>query len=149
MKTIAKVIIASCVGIPAAAVRFFFWAAFGDHIETGFHRPSVDWLPRTASDISFYRNNNIANVLAYEFHIFKPDFEILARERGWPVKPPEQRASVIRYTQCLPKGHPQRTGPFRIYSDGLYFDDLRPNGGGITVLFDDANSMAYVFQSNR
>ena len=150
VKTITKVILSSCVGIPAAAVAFFGWAAFGDHSETGIHRPSVDWLPQTASDISFYRNSNIESILAYEFHISKSDFKALARERGWPVKAPEQRASVIRYTQCLPFGAPHRNEPFAAAtSDGLFFEERRPNGGGITVLFDDANSMAYVFKSNR
>jgi hypothetical protein len=150
VKTITKVILGSCVGIPVAAVAFFGWVGFGDHSETGVHRPSVDWLPQTASDISFYRNSNIGNILAYEFHISKPDFEALARERGWPVKPPEQGASVIRYTQCLPSGHPYRNEPFAAEtSDGLFFEDRRPNGGGITVLFDNASSTAYVFTSNR
>jgi hypothetical protein len=150
VKTISKVILSSCVGIPVASVALFSWAAFGDQSETGFHRSSVDWLPETASDISFYRNSNIANILAYEFHISKPDFEALAGERGWRVKPLEQRASVIRYTQCLPSGHHQRTEPFAAAaSEGLFFEDRRSNGGGISVLFDGANSMAYVFKSNR
>lgn len=150
MRTATKVVLVACICIFAAAVAFFSWGAFGDHSETGFRRPHVDWLPPAASDISFYRSSNIANVLAYEFHIARPDFEALAREQGWPVKPPGRQVFVIRYTQCLPPGHPQRTEPFHAASSaGLFYENRRANGGAITVLYDDATSTAYVFQSNR
>ena len=124
-------------------------------METGFHLASVDWLPPTASDISFYRNSNIGNVLACEFHISKADFEALARERGWLVKPLYDLPSVdeesaYRYTEYLPDGHPQRREPFKAtISEGLFFEDRHKNGGGITVLYDEAHSMAYVDSSNR
>ena len=150
MTTKIKVVLFTCLGIPAAAVGLVGWAMFGDHIEIGIHRPSVDWLPHTASDISFYRNTNMANFLAYEFHISKPDFETLAHERSWPVKPPEGRVSVARYTQCLPDGHPQLIEPLEAETyDGLFFELRHQNGGGITVLYDETSSMAYVFKSNR
>jgi hypothetical protein len=133
-----------------AVFTLFCWAAFRDHIETGFHQHRVDWLPPTATDISFYRNSNLANTLAYEFHISRSDFEALARDRYWPVKPLEQRVSVIRYIQCLPSEHSQSNEPlWAETSVGLFFENRRGNGGGITVLFDDTDSMAYVFQSNR
>lgn len=150
MKAVTKIILVGCAVTAAGFVAFFGWTAFGDRSETGFHCPSVPWLPQSASDISFYRNSNIGNVQAYEFQISRPDFEALARERGWNVKPMKQEVSIIRYTQCLPSAHIQRTEPFHaMSSSGLFYEDRRPNGGGISVLYDDVKSMAYVFSSNR
>ena len=147
MKTITTVVLI----LVAAGIAF--WEVFGDHSETGFHCPSVAWLPQTASDISFCRNRGLfSDILIYEFHISKPDFEALARDRNWRVKPTEQQASVIRYTVSLPRGHRLRVPPFEAQaSDGLFFSDMRTKGRvtkGVTVLFDDAHSMAYVSKSN-
>ena len=123
---------------------------FGDHSEVGIHRLSVDWLPRGATDVSFYRNSNIANFFAYEFRISRADFEALSHERGWLFKPSVHDDSVPRFTQCLPSDHPNRKEPFSASASvGLFYEVRHGNGGGVAVLYDDEKSMAYVFTSNR
>jgi hypothetical protein len=131
-------------------VGVFCWFAFGSHIETGFHERSVDWLPTTATNISYFKNRNIANIETYEFCISGPDFAALAHDRGWAVKLIEKPMSILRYTWWLAAEHPQRMKPFYAEaSKGSYYEDRRPNNGGIAVLYNEDSQTAYVDKSNR
>jgi hypothetical protein len=150
VKKNTKIVLSACLTIAVTGVAFFLWAAFGDHSEMGVHRSRVDWLPATASDISFYRNTNISGVRVYEFRISRQDFEALAKEEGWAVKPFQEKKVVVRYTQCLPANHPDQKPPFYAESStGLFFEERHANGGGISVLYDTGIGMAFVDRSNR
>jgi len=126
------------------------WTMLGDHSETGFHCAQVDWLPSSASDVSFYRNQTLSFTEIYEFRIPKADFEALARKQNWPLRPAKPEDSVMRFTMCLPSGHPEYRQPFyAMSSKGLFYEYRQSNNGGTAVLFDEATSMAYVDISDR
>jgi hypothetical protein len=70
-----------------------------DSVEVGENEAIVTWLPKTASNISYYKSYLIT---AYEFDISAQDFLALAKARNWPVQligfQPGQRApQIMRY----------------------------------------------------
>jgi hypothetical protein len=129
-----------------------FWA-FGlaySRPESGVALASVGWLDSRASDISYYRANDFSGNFVYEFRMSRMDFAALARERGWPLAPLVEHRTILRYTFFLPETDSRRQKPFFIELDGgMFYESRRPNGGGITVLYDTNASRAYVFQSSR
>jgi len=145
----AKIILLSAAALIVVLVAFFWWGV-QQRYETQLHVPRVDWLPATASDISSSRITGWGNTHAYEFHIARADFEVLARERSWAVKPIDKETSIMRYVQCLPEGHPDLKNPPRASSSaGLYYEDRKRGGAGLTVLYDDPSDTAYVFTSSH
>lgn len=118
--------------------------------ESGTALTSVKWLDARASDISYFRANDFGNNFAYEFRIDLTNFEALAKERSWQLAPLDEPRSIMRYTFFLPETHPHRLKPiFAEVERGLFFESRRPNGGGITVLYDTNVFRAYVSQSSR
>ena len=103
-----------------------------------------------ASDISFYRANDFSGNFTYEFRIGGDDFAVLARERGWQLAPLTEHHSIMRYTFFLPETDARHQKPLSVELDsGMIYESRRPNGGGITVLYDTNASRAYVSQSSR
>lgn len=129
----------------------FFWAAFGDHPESGTHCAHVDWLPDTASDISYYRNPNIGNNRAYEFRMSLENFLAYAAKQKWAVQPFSGEASVRRHTYF--GQHPGDSADMRNIrirsTDGLFYEKRYANGGGVTVLYDKPSGIAYINESSR
>jgi hypothetical protein len=118
--------------------------------ESGVALSSVEWLDSRASDISFYRANDFSGNFTYEFQISSEDFAALAKERGWQVAPLAEHRSIMRYTFFLPETDARRQRPLSMELDsGMIYESRRPNGGGITVLYDTNRSRAYVSQSSR
>ena len=134
----------------ALLVALFAWRPPDPAAEMGFHRAILDDLPSSASDISFYRYTGFGGVFLCEFTISKSNFETLVRSRGWNVEPLNHKKSIPRYTEALPKGHPAKQPPYSVTaSSGFFFENRQPNNGGISVLFDDSRSIAYIFWSHR
>jgi len=123
------------------------------HFESGENVEQVSWLPSAASNISYYRSYNFT---AYEFDISESEFKhwiwLDVRAITEPIK-------VYRYSH-MTRGKPdfglnpsfaeleqwEATYLARV-SDGLYFNNRRSNGGGVTVAFDRTKGRAY-FQTN-
>ncbi|MSU70614.1 MAG: hypothetical protein EXS39_07560 [Opitutaceae bacterium] len=140
------------VGLALGLVVFLFfgWTVIGSRVETGFHRAALAGLPRTASDISFYRRRDLTNVFAYEFRISRSDFEALAQGRGWPLRPSDRGVGITRFTNYLPKGHPERMKPFYVIATKwLFFEQVRPGDGCIYAMFEEASSKAYVYEGDQ
>lgn len=116
--------------------------------EWGIAVASVPWLDKRASNISYYRFNNVGLTLACEFNISLIDFEALAKEKEWKIAPISKPHSIIRYCDfhAIPKLNEDQL--FEI-KKGFIYKDLHSNGGGITVIFDAIASKAYIFQCPR
>lgn len=134
-------------------VGFLAFIAFGlaySHPESGTGLSSVGWLDSKASDISYYRANDFGGAFAYEFRISIVDFETLARERSWQIAPLTEPRHTMRYSFFLPESDARRQTPqFAEVERGLFYEKRRPNGGGVTVIYDTNTLRAYVFQSSR
>lgn len=132
---------------------FSFW-----HIliyeKKGVGLPSVDWLPKEATDISYYfsyRNN------FYEFSISEEDFLKWVKEKGFENKGWQdldgtwkQLTSkiVFRYNYFEEKDFYKVAGEVEIL-DGIFLERRGRNGGGYTVGYDRKTGRAYFHSSPR
>jgi hypothetical protein len=74
----------------------------------------------------------------------------MAKERGWQLDLLTKPRDIMRYTFFLPETDRQRRELFSVEVDnGLIYQRRRPNGGGITVVYDSNTSKAYVNQNSR
>src|SRR5690349_20371064 len=55
-------------------------------VETGAHLARVDWLPETASDITFKRTGGFGWCLVYECTLPEDAFQMLAQKEGWKIQ---------------------------------------------------------------
>jgi hypothetical protein len=75
----------------------FYLAFQTDEPITGKHVDSVDWLPKSATDISYYKRDGFGWVRNYECYIPEDDFLVLAAERGWELQA-EKKHPILRKT---------------------------------------------------
>jgi hypothetical protein len=68
---------------------------------TGKHLDSVDWLPPSATDISFYKRDGFGWIKNYECTIPEDDFLKLAEKEGWKLQEEEK---VLSYEKRHPNG---------------------------------------------
>jgi len=76
---------------------FFFLSQAPDY---GENVPSVNWLPDYASNISYYRSNQVQ---VYEFDISPDNFKRWAESRGMNVRRLVKEAVLSRYAAYLPR----------------------------------------------
>jgi len=100
---------------------FFFAFHTGEPI-TGKHVESVDWLPPSATDISYYKRDGFGWIKDYECSIPEDDFLSLAAKAGWKLQEEENL---------------------------LFYEKRHPNGGGVTVYYDKHAKRLSVQSSHR
>ena len=83
---------------------------------------SVDWLPSSATDISYYKRNGFGWIKNYECFIPEDGFLKLAEKEGWKLKEDEKV---------------------------LFYEKRYPNGGGVTVYYDRDSERLSVNSSHR
>ncbi|MEO0510787.1 MAG: hypothetical protein AAF065_13120 [Verrucomicrobiota bacterium] len=87
-------------------VAIYFYASSGP--EYGENVPTVGWLPSYATDISFYRSNQVK---VYEFRIKEEDFKIWAASRGMQVRNLENKEIISRYKAYIPTPEGESSEP--------------------------------------
>lgn len=122
------------------------------HTETAENVASVDWLPKTASNVSYFRS--YMNT-AYEFDISEEAFREWSK---WNVEEIEEPVTITRYSRFATKiaEPPQNaseeeretfvraaSSQFTKIDDGLYYAHLQDNGGGVWVAYDRSMGRAY------
>ena len=132
---------------------FLFWLFSGLYSnanpEIGESVQSVEWLPETASNISYYRTYSWQ---AYEFDISEDHFEDWATR--WDIREVGSPISVRRYSYMGrfeeasdysdQENQESHTAKIR---NGLYDENWASDGGGYVVAYDRSEGRAY-FQSN-
>lgn len=150
MKRKIRHVVFALVLIALAVGYYFIRSTLVGHIESGFNLARVDWLPASASDISFVRRSGFGHLFVYEFHISDPDFQTLARDRNWQLSNTPQNCNVVRFTHFLPENDPRRREPFYITAEtGYCYDNRTPGGAGIRALYDSSTSTAYIQKTSR
>ncbi|MFX0198822.1 MAG: hypothetical protein ACFFCW_22095 [Candidatus Hodarchaeota archaeon] len=86
------------------------------------HLDSVDWLPSSATDISYYKRNGFGWIKNYKCFIPEDDFLKLAAKEEWKLKEDE---------------------------NVLFYEKRYPNGGGVTVYYDKDSKRLFVHSSHR
>ena len=123
------------------------------HAETGRGVASVDWLPATASNVSYYKS--YLNT-AYEFDISEANF---VRWSRWKLQPITTPVEFLRCTYFLRDPSDSGLSPtvseaidlshIVQISNGLFYEERQPNGGGVEVAFDRDTGRAYFHSSPR
>ena len=132
-------VIACVIGFLRAAYVHF------SHFETAENLAHVDWLPESASNVSYYKSYSFT---AYEFDISESDFKRWAR---WNLEEIKEPVTVDRYPLLTKRGLAQNPNPADPYlrefdqeyencsaqvSRGLFHEHRRSNGGGVSVAFN-------------
>jgi hypothetical protein len=100
---------------------FYYAFRTGDPI-TGEHLDSVDWLPSSATDISFYKRDGFGWIKNYTCSIPENDFLKLAAKKGWELE---------------------------IIENKIFYEKRYPNGGGVTVNYNTDTRRLSVQSNHR
>jgi hypothetical protein len=150
---------------PGGLALFLYFAYLGlVTVEKGENVPSVEWLPPSASNVSFYHSYSWT---AYEFDIDEQGFLKWAEE--WPVAKLTggRVVTVPRYLRMVlewpkdpigPESEAEAEARFQVQGRyqasvkkeirrGYYYERRDSNGGGVVVGYDLDAGRAY-FQSS-
>ena len=118
------------------------WIACGlwsnAHPDLGENAKSVSWLPKEATNISYYKTYSYT---AYEFDISGTGFRNWASQ--WPLKPIDSLQKIERYS-FLQHGKLDTCAEIE---HGLYHYMAWEDGGRMHVVYDSDHKRAY-FQCN-
>jgi hypothetical protein len=138
-------IILGVVAVCIAGAMFLMWAMMGDHSSYGEHLATHELLPETASDISFYRNQNFGNRFIADFAISEAEFVRWAHS----IKlQPEVLRDPQEISDARDVAH-RDTYTYHIIEHGLYVSRRRPNGGGVDLAYNRDTGRGYIDQSSR
>lgn len=144
------------IGVSCAAGGLLLWGLHAlheglMHSETAENVASVDWLPPSASNVSYYRS--YMNT-AYEFDISERAFRDWSR---WHVEEIDKPVAMLRYS-AFASPVPEPVNPSQEASEayvlavsqqrakidvGLYYERLQENGGGVWVAYDRESGRAF------
>lgn len=121
--------------------------------DRGENLAQVDWLPETASDISYYRTYNLK---VSEFSMNESDFRKWASDSD--LKEIKDRQEIRRfswwdYQKTRPKQYDEtyfreEQNHIAIVTNGLFSSYRQSDGGGNYTVFDRDKNRVY-FESNR
>ncbi|MGB0413297.1 MAG: hypothetical protein ACPGJU_02520 [Coraliomargarita sp.] len=97
-------LIACALALPLAVA--FFMSSAPDYAE---NVNQVSWLPKTASNVSFYKSKQI---LVYEFSISADDFKTWAESKEMTVRRMMNQEIISRYKAYIPTPEGKRGEPF-------------------------------------
>jgi hypothetical protein len=125
----------------------FLTVSSSSQIESMSHVSQVDWLPASASEITYARRKGFGWFLIYECKLPESDFRSLAQKEGWPI----QEGTNVPVRTVLER--PDITNlfgesPYSI-DRALLFERRQRNGGGTTVVYDLKTGRLFVSQSHR
>lgn len=151
--------------VPIFGIQIFLLLLFFGHLsntnpEFGEHVPRVEWLPASASDVSFYKTYSYTS---YEFKISEKDFREWA-DSSWQFSEITEPVYVSRYN-CICENEKYR----RAYPNGDdgAFDELQKktnakitngisaiiwfgdSGGGVWAAYDRDPGIAYYHSHPR
>lgn len=149
--------------IYTALIALAIWLVRGAYlgftqVESGEVVASVDWLPKSASNVSYYRS--YMNT-AYEFDIDEADFLKWSRWGGAEITEPVRLRRYLAFSTPPP---PEPSSPtndemvaFAIeygrrgvtIRDGLYYGYLQTNSGGVWVGYNRSSGRAYYHSAPR
>ena len=110
---------------------------------------SVDWLPSSAQDINFYERTGFGWLKYYDCHIPKADFQLLAASNHWIMTQATNVSITVRDMLNLKPITSIDGIEINIVTNAEVYNNRRPNGGGITVVFDPHSERMYVTQNHR
>jgi hypothetical protein len=141
------------VTVLAVGMAFLRAVVNRPQFETAENVKRVNWLPKSASRISYYRSDSFA---LYEFDISEAEF---LKWSSWKVKTISSLPVIVmRYSfETLPGFFDPATEEreeweaqrFAKVTNGLSYQTNNPNGRGVSVAYDRATGRAFVHDASR
>lgn len=135
--------------IVASAIGFLGWAMFGDDEVYVAGASKHMFAPLSAKEIDYYERQDISGVVLVTYLVGEEDFRNFAAQQGWELVP----KSEIPFESGVMLPSQWQSGVYvhsRKKSGAcLFYEVRRGNGGGITVVYDLANTRAIINKSNR
>jgi hypothetical protein len=101
---------------------------------------AVDWLPKEASDITYFEREGLGWVKHAEFTMAREDFDEWVQTKEWKLVS-EENVTARRPSK---EGHKSI-----LIKKALVYDNRQPNGGGLTLIYNIENKRAYFESSHR
>ena len=102
---------------------------------------SVTWLPKSMSDISYYKTQSFGWIKEYKCNISEQDFRNYAKEKSWELTSPKAK-SIIKFHRLKGMG-------LIVVERALFYSKRSANGGGESVLYDLNTETLYYTASHR
>lgn len=139
----------------SALVAFLLVAVGWPHkTESKKHVDRVDWLPASASDITYRRRGGFGSFVQYECTLPESNFHVLATNKGWPV---QQATNLVIPNWSLDAGtvdpadfdNIERYWRQRRITQAFVFEKRFSNNGGTNIIYNRDRSRLYVLEGNR
>src|SRR5690625_1313300 len=110
----------------------------------------VEWLPGNASEISYYSRDGFGWFRFAEGTMAEENFRSFAASNGWDLEEKENVSVNMRSVLGEPPLREVQEGiEMDMVRDALVYEDRKPNGGGMTWVFDRETDRFYFNESHR
>ncbi len=113
------------------------------------HLAHVDWLPTEASDITYAQSDDFGWFQCYECTISRDAVAKLAQREGWKLEVKENVFASLRSSLGLPALREVDGKKMDLVPKALFYEDRKPNNGGVTVIYDLELGRLFVHRSHR
>ena len=131
--------------IAVASIILLLWAMFADQSTFSSGLSTYGDLPPTATDIAVYENRDIGGLRLIELKISEEQLRSYAESQDWSLR----EIAGLEHIMSANAFHHDKANSLKTISDGLFFQDRRPNGGGVTIAFNRLNQVAYINSSSK
>jgi len=149
MRRVTKIIFALGIAIAIVVVALVTFAFSSSREDSGKHLARVDWLPMEASDVTYVKRDGFGWFNCYECGLPKEAFDRLAQKKEWKPELKKDVSMGLRHVLGLPALKKTEYGDTDLVANALFYEKRRPNGGGITVIFDLDTNRLFVHESHR
>ena len=110
---------------------------------------SLEWLPNSASNISYYQRGGFGWIKYAEFDMTKSDFKQFATKNKWDIQ--EKKDVYISVRNILNEEPLREIHGIKIdiIPNALFYKNRAQNGGGITLVYDLDTHRGYYDASHR
>jgi len=147
-----KIVVASAAVILAALVGLMVVGSLGFSGRTvkGEHVAQVDWLPKTASDITYIMNTGgLFPWLCFECSMSSEAVQAFAETKGWKFTEQKGYSTGLRLALHLPPVRQVDGASLDYYPLALVYEKRKGNGGGVTAIYDPELQRLFVHQSSN
>jgi len=126
-----------------AFIIYLFYSFSYSPVEIKKNLSNVDWLPESASQISFIKRSGFGWVHIYKCKILENDFLKFASSNEWQIT-----SATDVYVEFASELNAENE-ELKIISDAYVFENKKNNNGGIHVIYDKKNKILYYSNSHR
>jgi len=149
MPKIVIKVFAIVVGVSICGIVLLFALTWTSKPKVELNVDSVEWLPSSASNISYVERTGMGGMKIAEFSISRADMDAFAKENGWDLKEKEN-VSISFRDRIAPEGtkveHPYEEN---YLEKALFYEKRHSNNGGVTLVYDPKTNRGYYWYSHR